>query len=58
MSEFKYKEQHAVIIRVDSELVCHLAVTPLFTAKAYRATRLVVMPEWQGAGLGNNFVQP
>lgn len=36
--------------------VCHLAVAPLFTAKAYRATRLVVMPEWQGAGVGVKFL--
>ena len=41
---------------VDGELVCHLAVTPLFTVKAYRATRLVVMPEWQGAGVGAQFL--
>ena len=41
---------------VDGELVCHLAVTPLFTVKAYRATRLVVMPEWQGAGVGTQFL--
>jgi GNAT superfamily N-acetyltransferase len=27
-----------------------------FTAKAYRATRLVVMPEWQGAGIGTRFL--
>lgn len=37
---------------VEGELACHLAVSPLFTAKAYRATRLVTMPEWQGAGVG------
>lgn len=37
---------------VDGEIVAHVAVTPLFTAKAYRATRLVVMPEWQGVGVG------
>lgn len=41
---------------VDGELVCHVAVCPLFTAKAYRATRLVVMPEWQGAGVGTTFL--
>lgn len=41
---------------VNGELVCHLAVAPLFTAKAYRATRLVVMPEWQGAGVGLKFL--
>lgn len=41
---------------VGDEPVCHLAVTPLFTAKAYRATRLVVMPEWQGVGVGTRFL--
>lgn len=41
---------------VNGELVCHLAVAPLFTANAYRATRLVVMPEWQGAGVGIRFL--
>ena len=41
---------------VDGELVAHVAVVPLFTAKAYRATRLVVMPEWQGAGVGTAFL--
>ena len=41
---------------VEGELVCHVAVCPLFTAKAYRATRLVVMPEWQGAGVGTTFL--
>lgn len=42
---------------VNGELVCHLAVCPFFTAKAYRATRLVVMPEWQGAGVGTKFLE-
>jgi GNAT superfamily N-acetyltransferase len=41
---------------IGSEPVCHLAVTPLFTANAYRATRLVTMPEWQGAGVGSKFL--
>ena len=41
---------------VDGEIVAHAAVTPLFTAKAYRATRLVVMPEWQGVGVGTAFL--
>jgi GNAT superfamily N-acetyltransferase len=36
--------------------VCHIAVCPMFTAKAYRATRLVTMPEWQGAGAGMRFL--
>lgn len=42
---------------VNGELVCHLAVSPLFTANAYRATRLVTMPEWQGAGVGIKFLE-
>lgn len=41
---------------IDGMPVCHLAVTPLFTAKSYRATRLVVMPEWQGIGVGTRFL--
>lgn len=41
---------------INGEPVCHVAVTPLFTAKAYRATRLVVMPEWQGIGVGTKFL--
>jgi GNAT superfamily N-acetyltransferase len=42
---------------VNDELVCHLAVCPFFTANSYRATRLVVMPEWQGAGVGTKFLE-
>lgn len=42
---------------VNGELVCHVAVCPMFTANAYRATRLVVMPEWQGAGVGTKFLE-
>lgn len=41
---------------VDGQPVAHVAVTPMFTAKAYRATRLVVMPEWQGVGVGTAFL--
>lgn len=41
---------------IDGELVSHVAVCPFFTANAYRATRLVVMPEWQGAGVGTKFL--
>ncbi len=41
---------------VNNEAVAHLVVAPMFTAKAYRATRLVVMPEWQGAGIGLAFL--
>jgi GNAT superfamily N-acetyltransferase len=42
---------------IDGELVSHVAVCPMFTANAYRATRLVVMPEWQGAGVGTKFLE-
>lgn len=42
---------------VNGELVCHLAVCPFFQGNAYRATRLVVMPEWQGAGVGTKFLE-
>lgn len=41
---------------VNGELACHIAVAPMFQAKAYRATRLVTMPEWQGAGVGFKFL--
>jgi len=41
---------------VDGEPVAHLAVTPRFEIPAFRATRLVVMPEWQGAGVGTRFL--
>jgi hypothetical protein len=36
--------------------VSHLAVSPKFNTNAYRSTRLVVMPEWQGAGVGTRFL--
>ena len=42
---------------VDGELVCHIAVSPAFHTGYYRATRLVVMPEWQGAGVGTKFLE-
>lgn len=41
---------------VDGELVCHLGVSPRFEIPAFRASRLVVMPEWQGAGIGMRFL--
>ncbi len=41
---------------VDGELACHLAVSPWFHVGGYRATRLVTMPEWQGAGVGSRFL--
>lgn len=42
---------------VDGEMVAHLAVAPFFQNGSYRATRLVVMPEWQGAGVGTKFLE-
>lgn len=41
---------------VNGELACHVAVAPKFETKYYRATRLVTMPEWQGAGVGTKFL--
>ena len=41
---------------VDGELACHLAVSPWFHVGGYRGTRLVTMPEWQGAGVGTRFL--
>lgn len=42
---------------VNGELVCHVVVAPMFQNHCYRATRLVVMPEWQGAGVGTKFLE-
>ncbi|WP_284244936.1 ABC transporter ATP-binding protein [Methylobacterium haplocladii] len=43
---------------VDGELVCHLGVASNVKGKSVeaRACRLVVMPEWQGAGVGFRFL--
>ncbi len=41
---------------VDGELVCHAATAPRFNVGQMRASRLVVMPEWQGAGVGMRFL--
>lgn len=41
---------------VDGELACHLAICPRFEVKGYRGTRLVTMPEWQGAGVATRFL--
>ena len=41
---------------VGDEPVAHLAVAPMFQSRHYRATRLVVMPEWQGVGVGTAFL--
>lgn len=41
---------------VDGELACHVVVCPKFESGGYRMTRLVTMPEWQGAGVGSKFL--
>ncbi|MBI5693663.1 MAG: ABC transporter ATP-binding protein [Verrucomicrobia bacterium] len=41
---------------VAGEAVCHVAVSPKFQTGHMRACRLVVMPEWQGAGVGTRFL--
>lgn len=41
---------------VGGELVCHMAVSPKFNSGAYRGTRLVTMPEWQGVGIATRFL--
>jgi GNAT superfamily N-acetyltransferase len=41
---------------VDGELVCHVAFGTRPGMREARACRLVVMPEWQGAGVGMRFL--
>ena len=41
---------------VDGQLVAHLAVSTRAGMVEARACRLVVMPEWQGAGVGLRFL--
>jgi GNAT superfamily N-acetyltransferase len=41
---------------VDGEPVCHVALAPRLQTEGVRASRLVVMPEWQGAGVGMRFL--
>ena len=40
----------------DGQPVCHIATAPRLEIGAMRACRLVVMPEWQGAGVGVRFL--
>ena len=42
---------------VDGELACHVIIAPFFQCGGYRMTRLVTMPEWQGAGVGSRFLE-
>ena len=41
---------------VDGELVAHLGVSPRLFDGAMRASRMVVMQKWQGAGIGLRFL--
>jgi energy-coupling factor transporter ATP-binding protein EcfA2 len=41
---------------VDGEAVCHIATAPMLEVGGMRACRMVVMPEWQGAGVGMKFL--
>jgi hypothetical protein len=41
---------------VEGEAVCHLATAPRLEVGGMRACRMVVMPEWQGAGVGMRFL--
>lgn len=41
---------------VDGEAVCHIATSPRLEVGGMRACRMVVMPEWQGAGVGMRFL--
>ena len=41
---------------VDGEAVCHIATSPALHQGGVRACRMVVMPEWQGAGVGMKFL--
>lgn len=41
---------------VDGEPVIHLGVAPRLETGGVRGCRMVVMPEWQGAGIGMKFL--
>lgn len=41
---------------VDGEAVCHIAAAPKLDIGGMRLCRMVVMPEWQGAGVGLRFL--
>jgi ABC-type ATPase with predicted acetyltransferase domain len=44
------------VATVDGQMVAHVAVSTRAGLKEARACRLVVMPEWQGAGVGMRFL--
>jgi GNAT superfamily N-acetyltransferase len=44
------------VAAVEGEPIAHLGVSPAFQNGGMRACRLVVLPEWQGAGIGMRFL--
>lgn len=44
------------VATVDGEPVAHVGVSPRLDVNGMRASRMVVMPEWQGAGIGLRFL--
>lgn len=44
------------VATADGELAAHIGVSPAFHNKAYQLARFVVMPEWQGMGVGKRFL--
>jgi ABC-type ATPase involved in cell division len=41
---------------IENNPICHIAVAPRLNIGGMRACRMVVMPEWQGAGVGMKFL--
>ena len=41
---------------VNGEVVCHIGISPRLEIGGMRGCRMVVMPEWQGAGVGTRFL--
>lgn len=48
---------HYFVGMVEGEPVAHVAVSPRLEVAGVRACRLVIMPEWQGAGIGLRFLE-
>ena len=41
---------------IDGEAVAHIAISPKLEVGGMRACRMVIMPEWQGIGVGLKFL--
>lgn len=48
---------HCYVGTVSGEPVAHVAVSPKLEVAGMRACRLVILPEWQGAGIGLRFLE-